>query len=206
MSTPEPAPGLRERKKAEVRRILIDSALRAFIERGYDATTIDDVVAAAMVSRRTFFRYFDSKDAVVLAWLDDMCDRIVLGFDARPEREEPMLALRQAFVGVLNIYEDDRAQFLAIERLVASTPPLRAAKRERMFRLTSRLAASLCRRMGEDLRRAHVPRVMAHSTAAVVDAAIETWLARGGKADLVALVDEGFAVLARAAAQRRRSP
>jgi AcrR family transcriptional regulator len=200
------ADGLRERKKAEVRRVLVDSALRAYIEQGYDATTIDDIVAAAMVSRRTFFRYFDSKDAVVLAWLDDMCAQIIVAFEARPAREEPLVALRHAFAGVLAVYEADRAHFLAVERLVASTAVVRAAKRDRMFRLTSQLAAVHCKRSGEDPRRALVPRVVANASAAVVDAAIETWLARGGKVGLIELIDEGFVVLARTAAHRRRSP
>jgi AcrR family transcriptional regulator len=188
--------GLRERKKAHVRRQLVEAALEAFLDNGFDETTIDDIVAEAMVSRRTFFRYFDSKDAVVLAWLDDGCSAVVAAFEKRPVREPPLVAMRHAFVEAMAYYEDDRPHFLSIERLIAATPPIRAAKRERLGRLSGELARVMCRRAGQDVRRALAPRVLAGASTAAVDAAIEMWMLRDGRGPLHAVIVEAFETLA----------
>ena len=65
--------GLRERKKEKTRLALLDAALDLFLEQGYDSTTIDQVAASADVSPRTFFRYFTSKDHLVL-WFHDQAE------------------------------------------------------------------------------------------------------------------------------------
>ena len=66
--TPEKPEGLRERKRRETRRRLTETGLRLFLERGYEATTLDAIAEAADVSRRTIFHYFNQKDDILLAW------------------------------------------------------------------------------------------------------------------------------------------
>ncbi|WP_147264659.1 TetR/AcrR family transcriptional regulator, partial [Streptomyces sp. NBRC 110611] len=61
----EPAPGRRERKKAQTRKALADAALRLFLERGYDGVSVKDVAEAADVSVTTLFKHFSGKEALV---------------------------------------------------------------------------------------------------------------------------------------------
>ncbi|MGP4101082.1 TetR/AcrR family transcriptional regulator [Nonomuraea sp. KM90] len=93
--------GLRQRKKLRTRRLLVDQALRLFIERGYDQTTIADIAAAADVSRRTFFSYFNSKDDLLFADADDHLERLHTAFAARPDGERALDALRRVALEVL---------------------------------------------------------------------------------------------------------
>ena len=86
-------PGLRDRKKEETRRALREGAARLFAERGFAGTTIEDVAARANVSRRTFFRYFDSKEALLLPDLDDLFDLVEAALARQPAAVEPLAAV-----------------------------------------------------------------------------------------------------------------
>src|SRR6266480_4318131 len=88
--------GLRERKKLRTREQLTDAAFRLFTERGFDATTIEDIVEQVEVSPRTFFRYFDSKEDVVIGFFDDMGLELRAMLEARPAEEPPFTAARNA--------------------------------------------------------------------------------------------------------------
>jgi AcrR family transcriptional regulator len=92
LETDRPRPGLRERKKAKTRAALQEHALRLFREQGYEATTVDEIADAAEVSPSTFFRYFPTKEDVVLY---DALDPLLLeAFEAQPADLSPVGALR----------------------------------------------------------------------------------------------------------------
>ncbi|MCP9978944.1 TetR/AcrR family transcriptional regulator [Actinomadura madurae] len=76
--------GLRERKKQRTRLALIDAALDLFLAKGYEATTIDEIVAAVEVSQRTFFRYFGTKEDVVTSFLSEHDQLMGEALAARP--------------------------------------------------------------------------------------------------------------------------
>src|ERR1700687_5164382 len=65
-------PGLRQRKQQQTRERLTRMAMALFLERGFEATTLDDIAAAADISRRSFFHYFASKEDVVFAWQEEI--------------------------------------------------------------------------------------------------------------------------------------
>ena len=88
-----PLPGLRERKKARTRAAIQHEALRLFREKGYEETTVDQIAEAVEISPSTFFRYFGTKEDVVLT--DDYDVVLVEQYRAQPPDLGPVQALRK---------------------------------------------------------------------------------------------------------------
>jgi AcrR family transcriptional regulator len=144
---------LRERKKARTKLAIQEQALRMFGERGYESTTIDDIAEAAEVAPRTVFRYFATKDELVL-W--DVMDETKLDNFIRGEPgEPPILILVRGMCEVLSMLEaaEDRDSLLARLRLVVENPSLLSAARAHMLSQVDLLADLLAARTGttEDL-------------------------------------------------------
>lgn len=136
MGTPPvtPLPGLRERKKARTRRLLIDAAVDSCLLNGYDATTVEQIAEAVDVSTRTFNRYFASKDAVFIAVIDDLAAAITAELQAQPSDLGPMESLRAAHVAVLTRIAERRPvagltaeRIVVILQIVSSSESLRHA-------------------------------------------------------------------------------
>src|SRR5882757_3838028 len=85
-------PGLRERKKIQTRQAIRSAAYRLFTEQGYDATPVDRIAAAADVSPSTVFRYFPTKEDIVLT--DEYDDEMAQDLRNRPADEPPLLSVR----------------------------------------------------------------------------------------------------------------
>src|SRR5271170_6091311 len=117
--------GLRERKKARTRASLREHALRLFREQGYQATTVEQIAAAAEVSPSTFFRYFPAKEDVVLQ--DDMDTRLMAAFDQQPPGLGPIAAVRAAVRQMLDSYTGVDLDLLREStRLSMTVPEIRA--------------------------------------------------------------------------------
>src|SRR5579862_40583 len=116
--------GLRERKKAKTRAAIQQQALALFREQGYAATTVEQIADAAEISPSTFFRYFPSKEDVVL--YDDLDPHIIAAYNAQPAELSPIQALRGAMrVVFAEVPADVMAQQLERSRLIISVPELR---------------------------------------------------------------------------------
>jgi AcrR family transcriptional regulator len=186
------AGGLRERKKQRLREEIIAAALERFATHGFDATTIDDIVRDVDASRRTFFRYFETKEDVVTAWFAKSRAGLSEALEARP-RDEPIFeSLRWAFHYVAGAYEADRAEALLVERLVLTTASLRGRKLERMAEHAKDLSEVFARRLGLDAERDLAPRLIGRIAMAAGTAAFETWVVGGGKESLPRLMDEAL--------------
>ncbi|MBC3839780.1 TetR family transcriptional regulator [Streptacidiphilus sp. 4-A2] len=98
MSAEVDEPGLRDRKKEQTRRNLREGAALLFAERGFAATTVEDIAAHANVSKRTFFRYFDSKEDLLLPDLRDVFDCVETALAGRPADEDPLSAVCHALL------------------------------------------------------------------------------------------------------------
>jgi AcrR family transcriptional regulator len=132
-----PSSGLRERKKAYTRLVLIDAAVDLCLRQGYEHTTVEQIADAVDVSPRTFSRYFASKDAVFIAVIDGLAEEITAELNAQPVNLGPMEALRAAHVSVLTRVADRRPlagltaeRIVLILQVVSSSPTLRQAAME----------------------------------------------------------------------------
>jgi AcrR family transcriptional regulator len=203
-----PRASLLERRRELVRADLARVAIALFAERGFDAVTVDDIAAVAGTSQRTFFRYFATKDEVVLEYERHLWRRLLAAFDERPVTEGAITALREAFRSTSHVEEGDRADVVRLGRILESAPSLQArADGERVAERRA-LAEGVAARMGVGVDDAR-PRVVVAAMTAVADSEFRTWTREGGKDDpaqriatALALVENGLADLDR---PRRRS-
>lgn len=170
------------------------------MERGFEQTTIDDIVDAAGVSRRTFFRYFETKEDVAVAWnLDDDFQGHDVHFaealaTAEPGKS-PLNALREFTCKSLSLREktpDFADMVLKIEQLIAKTPALRARRRTQIAQFTENVAVELAKRWEVDPERDLRPRLVANCAMAIVTTAFDAWTKRGGRESRAELVDQVF--------------
>jgi len=140
-------PGLRERKKAKTRALIQEHALRLFQEQGYVATTVEQIAEAAEVSPSTFFRYFGSKEDVLL--YDPMDPVVIAAFLAQPAELTPIQAIRKTVVEIFGgMPPEQMADTLVRGRLMYSAPELRSAVIMDMLRSAGLFADAVALRTG----------------------------------------------------------
>ncbi|BBU24807.1 TetR family transcriptional regulator [Mycobacterium xenopi] len=141
--------GLRERKKLKTRQAIRREAIRLIEENGYAATTVEQIAEAAEVSPSTFFRYFPSKESVLLA--DDLDPLILDAYAQQPPELSPIQAFRGAYAAVMaNMSEEQREFETRRQRLIFSIPELKAALYDEYLRTVTVIAEAVSRRIGRD--------------------------------------------------------
>lgn len=148
----KPEEGLRERKRRQTRERIANVALALFLERGFEATTIDEIAAAADVSKRSFFDYFPAKEDVVSAWQDRFGERLTEAVLARPADEPLTRVIEEAMTALIAAAAAD-PQALAIGNLIHETPALRARDHLKYAKLEQTLAEALALRASNDAGR-----------------------------------------------------
>ena len=183
-----------DRQRSAVRSELTQTAITMFIERGFDTTTIDEIVAAVGVSRRTFFRYFGTKEDVVLGDLADRGAIIAKALAARPADEDPWEALRSAYISSGESTALDDATALAIGRMLLATPSLRARLHEKRRGWHDAFVPIIAERMGEPHGRRRATAIVA-AALACLDTASELWIAADGDGSLLECYDDAVAAI-----------
>jgi AcrR family transcriptional regulator len=194
---------LRERKKQRTRQAISDAATELFAERGFDAVTIDEVAAAAEVSKKTIFNYFRSKEDLLFDEVEAAEARLLAAVRTRPDGEPVIAAVRRnALASVSRMCSGGDPWIEKMARVVAASPSLQAREAEIFDRLGHSLAEVIREEIGAregDCR----PYVAAQAIMAVQRAVSES--ARGrvlggqtGRSLATALrneVERGFALL-----------
>jgi AcrR family transcriptional regulator len=139
--------GLRERKKARTRAAIREHALRLFREHGYGATTVEQIAEAAEVSPATFYRYFPTKEDVVLQ--DDFDVLAMDVFEAQAPGLSTIAAMRAAIVQVrAALTPEELERFRESTELTLTIPEVRARALDELTRATQVMAEAVARRAG----------------------------------------------------------
>lgn len=197
--TTRPETSLAQRKRQLVASELTEAALQLFAHKGFDAVTVDEIATTVGVSKRTFFRYFASKDDVVVQFLAGMGADMRAGLAARPTTEQPSEALLHAVSVPLAACGDHAERVLPVVRLILRTPSLLARFLEHQAQWREDLADELGSRLGLDPEADLYPRLAAGMALTAFDAVLRRWSA--GRADEAAsapgtLIGQAFALLA----------
>jgi AcrR family transcriptional regulator len=187
-----------------VRQEIARAAWLLFAARGYEGTTVDHVAREAGVSRRTFFRYFSSKEDVVVGTSDALAEDFLAAFADRPRREAPLVAIHRSLRPVVAARLADAQEARAIIRLLRKSRTLRRSMLERHARMEERLTALIAARTGADPRRDPAPALLAFVARALMDAAFNVWFDQRPD-DVGAMIDGLFRSLRAVVAPRRRA-
>jgi TetR/AcrR family transcriptional regulator, regulator of mycofactocin system len=186
--------GRRGRPPGTSRRALELAALRLYTEQGFEDTTVEQVAAAAGVSRRAFFRYFDSKAAVLWHEFDGEVEALRAAFTRIPGDVPMMTAIRQVVVGVNRYHAEDLPELRTRINLISFVPALQASAAphyDAWERAVSDFAAGRIRQPADSLYALAIGR----TTLAACRAAYDRWVIRAD-ADLPVYLDAALTALA----------
>jgi AcrR family transcriptional regulator len=165
---------LQERKHEVVRLALSAAGEELFRSRGFERTTVAQIAHAAGVSRRTFFRYYETKEEVIVERAERSGERLYAELLARPLEEPPLLAIRNALQPAIQAAIEDAAFLRWLIRVLREESGVRRAVMERRTRLEERIAALLSERLRSgpsDI----TPMLLAFVTRALHDTATNAW-------------------------------
>lgn len=188
----EPTMGLRERKKAKTRAEIQKQALRLFRRHGYAATTVEQIAEAAEVSPSTFFRYFPTKEDVVL-W-DDYDPLLIEAFKSQPFNLGTIQAVRVAIKEVFSSLTDEQMdEQHQRSKLIFSIPELRAAMLNNFTDTVQMMALAVAERE----KRSDKDFAVRNLAGALIGVLLSSMLAAAEdpKADILELMDAGLAHL-----------
>jgi len=185
---------LREQKKEQTREAIIAAAFGLFERQGFEQTTVDEIAAASTVSRRTFFRYFGTKEAVVFPDRDQRFPRFQALLAETQPGESPFGRVKRALLALAGDYMSSREQVRARRRIVDRSPALQAYDLELDREWEATIARALLpkRARKRDRRRAAL---IAGALMGGIRACLETWFADQCRGDLLALGREAVALL-----------
>jgi len=191
----------RGRPASTTRQDVARVALDLFARQGYDETTVDEIAAAVGISRRTFFRYYESKPEVVWGEFDAELGRLRDRLAEAPDGEPMMDVLRRSVMATNRFGAGELDELRIRMVLIGSVPTLvahSAVRYEEWCEVVAAFAASRLGGVPDELG----PQTVARAALGAAMAAFACW-ARHGSDDLVEDVDQAFRLLATGFAEKR---
>lgn len=171
--------GLRETKMERTRQFIADTAFDLFVAQGYDHTTIEQIAAAAEVGTRTLYRYYPTKEALLVNFVENGLNTAMAAFVAQPDEMPLSQALYAVVASVEETIETNSARLLALYEIIYKTSALRAGLADLDWCWRQRLAKEILRRAG-DTGNALFAALTAASTMNVIEVIVQTWVTNGG--------------------------
>jgi AcrR family transcriptional regulator len=180
---------LRERNKARARAEIADAALQLFFDRGFEGVTVDEIVNAAGVSRRTFFRYFETKEDALLADYPQLNAQLTEALDGA-ELDDAMEAIRAGLHGMADWYIERSDAVLARSKVIRDTSMNVAARNlEFLTQWERAVSNAVANQVGADPG-ALLPRTAAAMIVGAFRAALTQWVRSKCREDLHTLIDQ----------------
>jgi len=191
MSEEEKIAGLREQKKRETYERIAEVGLAMFLERGFEATTIDEIAEGSGISRRTFFYYFRSKEDVLLAhpgsgFSASLRDTVLKESAA----QKPMVAIESCLIRLASRHEAPKS--IAFDALLRSTDSLRERKKLLFLELEGVLCSAMDEVWPEEASQKGRNRLIATTAIGVLRISLDEWRDAGGKKKLAAYLQNNF--------------
>ncbi|GHF37817.1 TetR family transcriptional regulator [Streptomyces morookaense] len=186
-------------QRLTMRRRLAASAMELFATKGYEATTVDEIAAAAGVARRTFFRHFRSKEEAIFPDHDDTLVRAADVLEAAPAHENPLDTVCRGIKEVMRMYAASPAVSVERYRLTREVPALREREIASVARYERLFTRYLLGHFDESAHHTGDDPLLAEVAASAVVTAhnhvLRRWLRGGGEGDLEAQLDHAFAIV-----------
>lgn len=189
------AGSLQSRKQELVRSAIYDAAIELFDAKGFDETTVEEVAAAAGISRRSFFRYFESKDDLLAQSVVNYGKALVAGVESCPESFSSLDVIRETVVAGAK-YAASQPRTRQTIQIAAKSASARQAHQSRLIEVEDSLAQAFAARTRSESKDGMRPRLLASLTLLVMNRAIMSWF-RNEHRDLSASYRQVFAHLAR---------
>jgi AcrR family transcriptional regulator len=193
---------LQDRRRRYIRADISQTAMQLFAERGFAEVTVEEIALAAGISPRTFFRYFATKDEVVLRYERRLRERLEQALAARPDDEGPVAALRNAYLVTSTTAPEDRESVAMQSRVLRLAPSLRRRAHSERTSDLGPLVVLVAKRMRVDPERDPRPETIVAAMSGVASAAYQRWVDRGGHGNpadhigaALSLVESGFSAL-----------
>jgi AcrR family transcriptional regulator len=191
--TTAPKIGLRERKKIQTRQAIRHAAYRLFEEQGYDGTTVEQIAAAAEVSPSTVFRYFPTKEDIVLT--DEYDPVMVAALRARPAGEPLVESVRHAVLGPLHdMQAAESDEMIQRTRLVRDVPAIRARMGENWHLTCELMTHAIAEREGRSADDLEI-RIVVGALIGAWSEAVLAWIEDDARQDLAAVLDHTLRIL-----------
>lgn len=182
---------LRERTRRAVHDELVAVAQRLILEQGYDEVTVERIAEAAGLSKRSFFRYFPTKDAVLLGQFDHFATTVRRALEDRPDSEPVWSSLRRMFDPVAADVETRSDDAHALQGIIESTPSLNGGYLAALDRMQTEVAAAIAERAKTEGLDTLETRALVGSAFACLHAALSAHR-RDSASDLGELVDRAM--------------